>query len=152
MPQDEAVYGVRARWMLESGDWVTPQAWGELVYEKTPGPYWLIASSYRLFGISEATSRLPSSLAGILSILLTYEIAVILLNRRVALLAAAILGVSLLWLQGSRLATANIPFVTMALLGIWCLLKAEVHSKYRSYWSGAAGLSFGLGFLISTLR
>lgn len=148
MPQDEAVYAVRARWMLESGDWLTPQAWGELVYEKTPGPYWLIASSYRLFGISEATSRLPSSLAGILSLILTYEIGVILLNKRVAWLASAILGVSWLWLQGSRLATANIPMVSMALLGIWCLLRAELHPQYRSYWSAAAGLSFGLGFLI----
>ena len=148
MPQDEAVYCVRARWMLETGDWVTPQAWGELVYEKTPGPYWLIASSYRLFGISEATSRLPSFLACILSLFLTYEISVILLNRRIAWLGSVILGISLLWLQGSRLATANIPMISMALLGIWCLLKAELHPKYRFCWSGAAGLSFGLGFLI----
>lgn len=148
MPQDEAVYCIRARWMLESGDWVTPQAWGELVYEKTPGPYWLIASSYSLFGISEATSRLPSFLACILSLFLTYEIGVVLLNRRIAWLGSVILGVSLLWLQGSRLATANIPMISMALLGVWCLLKAELHPKYRFYWSGAAGLSFGLGFLI----
>lgn len=148
MPHDEAAYAVRARWMIESGDWLTPQAWGELVYEKTPGPYWLMASSYKLFGISEATSRLPNALAGILSLLLTYEIAAIVLNKRLAWLASAILGVSWLWLQGSRLATANIPMVCMALLGIWCLLKAELHPQYRSYWSGAAGLSFGLGFLI----
>jgi len=147
MPQDEAVYAVRARWMLESGDWVTPQSWGELVYEKTPGPYWLLAAAYTLFGISEATSRLPNLLACILSVLLTYEIAVILLNRRVAWLASAILGVTFLWVQGSRLATANIPMISMAVLGIWCLLKAELHPN-RSYWSAAAGLSFGLGFLI----
>lgn len=146
MPQDEAVYAVRARWMLESSDWVTPQSWGELVYEKTPGFYWLLAAAYTLFGINEATSRLPSLICGILSVLLTYEIAVILLNRRVAWLAAAILSVSFLWVQGSRLATANIPMISMALLGIWCLLKAEL--KPRFYWSAAAGLSFGLGFLI----
>ena len=148
MPQDEAVYAVRARWMLETGDWLTPRAWGELVYEKTPGPYWLIASSYRLFGISEATSRLPNALACILCLLLTYEIGAILLSRRVAWLATAILGVSWLWLQGSRLATANVPMVSMALLGICCLLKAELHPRDRSYWSAATGLSFGLGFLI----
>lgn len=148
MPQDEAVYGVRARWMLESGDWVTPQSWGELVYEKTPGPYWLLAASYTLFGISEATSRLPSLLFCLLSVLLTYEIGLVILNKRIAWLASAILAVSFLWVQGSRLATANIPMVSMALLGIWCLLKAELHLKHRFYWSAASGLSFGLGFLI----
>lgn len=148
MPQDEAVYGVRARWMLESGDWVTPQSWDELVYEKTPGPYWWLAASYTLFGISEVTSRLPNLLASILSALLTYEIGAILLNRRIAWLASAILSVSFLWTQGSRLATANIPMVSVALLGVWCLLKAELHPKYRSFWGAAAGMSFGLGFLI----
>lgn len=144
MPQDEAVYAVRARWMLD-GDWLTPQSWGELVYEKTPGPYWLLAASYTLFGINEATSRLPSLICGILSVLLTYEIGIILLNKRIAWLAAAILSVSFLWLQGSRLATANIPTISMALLGIWCLLKAELQPRFYGI---AAGLSFGLGFLI----
>jgi 4-amino-4-deoxy-L-arabinose transferase-like glycosyltransferase len=148
MPQDEAMYAVRARWMLESGDWITPQSWGELVYEKTPGSYWLMAFFYTLFDISEATSRLPAQIACILSLLLTYEIGKMLLNRRIAWLGAAILGVSFLWLQGSRLATANIPMMCMALLGIWCLLKAELNPKNPCSWSYVAGLSFGVGFLI----
>ncbi|MEB3181675.1 MAG: glycosyltransferase family 39 protein [Nostocaceae cyanobacterium] len=148
MPQDEAMYAVRARWMLESGDWLTPQSWGELVYEKTPGPYWILAFFYTLFGISEATSRLPAQIACIISLLLTYEIGAIFFNRRIAWLGATILGVSFLWLQSSRLATANILMISMMLLGIWCLLKAELHPKHPCSWSYVAGLSFGLGFLI----
>src|SRR5690242_1869341 len=96
MPYDEAVYTIRARWMLESGDWLTPQSWGELVYEKTPGPYWWLAFVYKIFGITEATSRLPAQIACIFSLLLVYEIAVMLLNKRIAYLASAILGVSFL--------------------------------------------------------
>ncbi len=148
MPQDEAMYSVRARWMVESGDWLTPQSWGELVYEKTPGTYWLIAFCYKLFGVSDIASRLPAQLACILSTFLTYKIAVILLKReQIARFAAAILSVSYLWLQGSRLATANISMISMGLLGIWCLLHAN-QSRYFSRWCFAAGLSFGLGFLI----
>ena len=142
------MYAVRARWMLESGDWITPQSWGELVYEKTPGFYWLLASVYRIFGINEVTSRLPAQIACIFSLLLTYEIAVILLNRRIAWLASAILSVSFLWLQSSRLATANTVTISIALLGFYCLLKAELNPKYRFYWSFSAGFSFALGFLI----
>ena len=148
MPQDEAMYAVRARWMLESGDWITPQSWGELVYEKTPGFYWLLAAFYKIFGISEITSRLPAQIACIFSLLLTYEIAVILLNRRIAWLASAILGVSFLWLQSSRLATANTVTICVALLGFYCLLKAELNLKHHFCWSFGAGFSFALGFLI----
>jgi 4-amino-4-deoxy-L-arabinose transferase-like glycosyltransferase len=148
MPQDEAMYAVRARWMLESGDWITPQSWGELVYEKTPGFYWLLAAFYKIFGINEVTSRLPAQIACIFSLLLTYEIAVILLNQRIAWLASAILGVSFLWLQSSRLATANTVTICVALLGFYCLLKAELNLKYHFYWSFGAGFSFALGFLI----
>jgi 4-amino-4-deoxy-L-arabinose transferase-like glycosyltransferase len=148
MPQDEAMYGIRARLMLESGDWITPQSWGELVYEKTPGPYWWLGLVYKLFGISEVSSRLPAQIACVFSIILTYEIAKILLgSKRLAWLSAAILGVSFLWLQGSRLTTANIPTMCAALLGIWCLLKAESPGKSRFYWSFAAGFSVGIGFL-----
>lgn len=148
MPYDEAVYAVRARWMLESGDWLTPQSWGELVYEKTPGPYWWLAFVYQIFGISEVTSRLPAQIACIFSLLLTYEIARMLLNQRIACLASAILGVSFLWLQSGRLANANMVTLCIAFLGVCCLLKAEFHPKYRAYWSFVAGLSFALGLLV----
>jgi 4-amino-4-deoxy-L-arabinose transferase-like glycosyltransferase len=149
MPQDEAMYGIRARWMLESGDWITPQSWGELVYEKTPGPYWWLGSVYKLFGISEVSSRLPAQIACVFTIILTYEIAKILLSsKRLAWLSAAILGVSFLWLQASRLTTANIPTMCVALLGIWCLLKSESPRKSRFDWNFAAGFSIGIGFLL----
>jgi 4-amino-4-deoxy-L-arabinose transferase-like glycosyltransferase len=148
MPHDEAMYAVRSRWLLESGDWITPQSWGELVYEKTPGPYWWLAFVYTIFGISEPTSRLPAQIACIFSLLLTYEIGTILLNKRIAYLASAILGVSLLWLQGSRLATANIVTNCVILLTLWCLLRAELHPKYKYYWGFATGLNFGLSFLL----
>ncbi|BAZ53360.1 glycosyl transferase family protein [Nostoc sp. NIES-4103] len=148
MPYDEAVYAVRARWMLESGDWLTPQSWGELVYEKTPGPYWWLAFVYKVFGISEVTSRLPAQIACIVSLLVIYEITVMLLNKRIAYLASSILGVSFLWLQSSRLANANLMTICIAFLGLCCLLKAELNPKYRYYWSFFAGLSFALGLLI----
>lgn len=148
MPHDEAMYAVRSRWMLESGDWITPQSWGELVYEKTPGFYWLLGCVYKIFGISEFISRLPAQIACVFTILLTYEIAVILLNRRIAWLASAILSVSFLWLQSSRLATANVVTICLAFFGLYCLLKSELNPKYRFYWSFGTGFSFALGFLI----
>lgn len=148
MPQDEAMYAIRARWMLESEDWITPQSWGELVYEKTPGAYWWLGLTYKIFGISEFSSRLPAQIACVISIILTYKIAKILLNsQRLAWLSSAILGVSFLWLQGSRLTTANIPTICVTLLSVWCLLESELHYKYSYFWNFAAGFSIGMGIM-----
>ncbi|MGH8002285.1 MAG: ArnT family glycosyltransferase, partial [Brasilonema sp.] len=103
---------------------------------------------YTLFGMNEASGRLPSMIAGILSVLLVYEIGKILIGKKLAWLAAAILSVELLWLQYCRLGTPDVPVIFLVLLAIWSLLKAELHPKYRFAWCALAGLSFGLGFLM----
>lgn len=142
---DEGIYAWRARWILEYGDWLNPAI---IHYGKTPGIYWLIASSFSLFGISETTARAPSMVFSVISALLTYEIGKIIINKQVGWLAAAILSVEFFWLQYSRMSLPDIPLASFVLLGIWCLLKAELHPKNRLLWGFGVGLSFGLGFLI----
>ncbi|NMG19118.1 ArnT family glycosyltransferase [Brasilonema bromeliae] len=145
MAHDEGLYAWRSRLMIDTGDWIHPWT---TPHHKTPGPYWLIASCYRLFGISEASARLPSMIAGVLSIQLVYEIGKILLGKKLAWLAAAILSVEFLWLQYCRLGTPDVPVIFLILFAIWSLLKAELHPKYGFVWCFLAGLSFGLGFLV----
>ncbi|WP_089093866.1 ArnT family glycosyltransferase [Nodularia sp. NIES-3585] len=145
MAHDEGLYARRSRVMFESGDWIAP--WGT-VHHKTPGPYWLIAISYQLFGISETSVRLPSMILGIFSILLIYEIGKILLNQKMAWLAGLILSVQFLWLQYCRLGTPDVPMIFLVLLAILSVLKAESNPKYGYFWTFIAGLSLGLGFLV----
>ncbi len=145
MAHDEALYASRARLMFDSGNWMTP--W-ERAHHKTPGPYWLIASCYKLFGMSDASARIPSMIAGIFSLWLVYEIGKIMLGKKLAWLAAAILSVEFLWLQYSRLSTPDVPMILLVLLAIWSLIKTELHPKYRYLWSFLAGFSLGLGFLV----
>ena len=148
MAHDEGLYARRSRVMFESGDWIAP--WGT-VHHKTPGPYWLIAISYQLFGISEASVRLPSMIIGILSIFLVYEIGKILLNQKLAWLAGLILSVQFLWLQYCRLGTPDVPMIFLVLLAILSFIKAELHPKYAYLWTFIAGLSLGLGLLVRSL-
>ncbi len=144
MAHDEGLYAGRSRLMYDSGDWINP--WGT-PHHKTPGFYWLIAVFYSLFGISEISVRLPSMIVGILSVLLVYEIGKILLNKKVAWLAAAILSVEFLWLQYSRLGTPDVSMVFLILLGILSLLKAELNFQHRYIWGLIAGFSFSFCFL-----
>ncbi|WP_445630973.1 ArnT family glycosyltransferase [Nostoc sp. DSM 114167] len=145
MAHDEGLYASRARLMFDSGNWITP--W-ETAHHKTPGPYWLIASFYKLFGISDTSARLPSMIAAIFSLWLVYEIGKIMLGKKLGWLAAAILSVEFLWLQYSRLSTPDVPMVLLVLLAILSLIKTELHPKYRYWWSFLAGLSLSLGFLV----
>ena len=148
MAHDEGYYAQQARWIFETGDWITVPWWGEPVYDRTIGLQWLIAAAYTLFGVSEGVARLPSTLACLLSVVLTYEIGRRCINQPVAWLGAAILTATPIWIQAGRLATQDIPLVLIELLGIWALLMAEEHRGQRLYWGILAGSTVGLGFLI----
>ncbi len=59
---DEPRYAWIARDMAESGDWVTPKLYGKPWFEKPVLYYWSAAACFKLFGVSEATARLPSAM------------------------------------------------------------------------------------------
>tara|TARA_B100000123_G_scaffold180273_1_gene134129 strand:- start:149 stop:475 length:327 start_codon:yes stop_codon:yes gene_type:complete len=54
---DESLYANRAKLIIESNNWFTPF---EKAHHKTIGSYWLIALSFKIFGINEFSARLPS--------------------------------------------------------------------------------------------
>ena len=66
---DEPRYAWIARDMAETGDWVTPRLYGKPWFEKPPLYYWGAAISFKLFGVSEATARLPSAVCALLATL-----------------------------------------------------------------------------------
>ncbi|MBE9012980.1 glycosyltransferase family 39 protein, partial [Pseudanabaenaceae cyanobacterium LEGE 13415] len=146
MAHDEGIYAAQAKTILSTGDWITPQ-WGggTPVFDRTIGIQWLIAGSFLLFGINEDAARLPSAIAFILSVLLTYAIGVRLTTPRIAWLGAAIFSVIPLVTQYGRLATQDMALVAVELIGIWALLMAE--SSMRP-WRFVAGAMFGWGFMI----
>ena len=145
MPHDEGYYAIQARWIWESGDWLTPQWWGTPIYDRTIGLQWLIALAYSLFGLNEFSVRLPSAIACLVSVLLTYEIGKILYDRQIAWLGAAILMLMGLWVSEAHTAQQNTGLVAIELLGIWALLKiadsqfTSLSSSWRwRIWTGAA--------------
>lgn len=65
---DEPRYAQVAREMFERNDLVTPTLGGLTWFEKPALLYWLMIAAYHLFGVSEWAARLPSALAGVLTI------------------------------------------------------------------------------------
>lgn len=69
----DTVHAEAAREMLQRHDWVTLYTNGIRYLEKAPLPYWSVATSYKLFGISDWTTRLPLMLTVLALLLLTYK-------------------------------------------------------------------------------
>jgi 4-amino-4-deoxy-L-arabinose transferase-like glycosyltransferase len=68
----DAANAATAREMLERDDWVTMHMNGVRFLEKAPLMYWAIAASYKLFGVSTFTARLPLAIATILLVVVVY--------------------------------------------------------------------------------
>src|SRR5438477_9497766 len=62
----DSTHAEAAREMFVSGDYVTLHVNGVRYLEKAPLPYWLVALSYRIFGVNEFASRLPMTLSVLL--------------------------------------------------------------------------------------
>lgn len=56
----DALYAQVAAQMLARGDWITPYVDGIRFLDKPPLMYWLMAASYRVFGVNEWAARLPT--------------------------------------------------------------------------------------------
>ena len=59
----DSTHAEAAREMFVSGDYVTLHINGVRYLEKAPLPYWLVAASYRVFGVNEFATRLPMALS-----------------------------------------------------------------------------------------
>jgi 4-amino-4-deoxy-L-arabinose transferase-like glycosyltransferase len=65
---NEAMYTYPAMRMLETGDYLVPVYEHGPFLEKPPLTWWIIAASYRLFGVSIFAARLPGALAALATV------------------------------------------------------------------------------------
>lgn len=78
----EPMFVEAARQMVITGDWLTPY-WNDATrFDKPPLIYWLMAISFKIFGINEMAARLPSALFGLLTVLLVFYL-IYLVNQKI---------------------------------------------------------------------
>ncbi len=93
--------------------------------ENTPPLWYVIAWAFeRLFGGGEIALRLPSALAGIVTVPVAWAIGTRLAGRRAAVLAAAFVAVGPLFVWYSQEARAYSLFVLTSALAMLCFLRA----------------------------
>jgi 4-amino-4-deoxy-L-arabinose transferase-like glycosyltransferase len=142
---DEGNNAEAARELRESGDPVVPTFDYRLRVDKPPLLYWLQAAAYSACGVNEFSARLPSALAALAAVLLTYELGRRTFGASAGLLAGVALASSPAFVAASRFANPD------ALLDAFTLLALFVF--WRGYRSGGrlpfatAGAVAGMGML-----
>ena len=60
----ESNYALTAKEMVLSGDWISPQIYGNYWYDKPVFFYWLTAAGFKIFGFNEFAARFFPALFG----------------------------------------------------------------------------------------
>ncbi|MBI3621958.1 MAG: glycosyltransferase family 39 protein [Nitrospirae bacterium] len=147
---DEPLVGTIIREMLVDGQWLVPHLNGELYAEKPPLYFWLSALPALLTGtLIPLWMRLPSTLAAIGCLWLTYRMGVRLFNARTGLLAAGILATSLLFALSSQIARMDMPLVWCIMAILYCFIRfmQEESPAAADRWALAIYPLVGLSFL-----
>jgi len=145
-------YATVSRNMAEGGSLLMPTLLGRPHLTKPPLTYWLEAAAMRGFGITEFAARLPSALAGSLTLLLLAGLGWRIGGARVGVMAAAVLSMMPLFLIVSRITLTDgmlglFWFATLALgylavrrprrglvLGMWIAVALGLMTKGPVAW------------------
>ncbi len=149
---DEGLYAAIAQEMLSRGDWVIPHVNGLPYLEKPPLYFWLTALTYWALGPSEFATRLPSALAALGAVLLTWRIGRHLYGPRAGLLAGLVLATMVGNALYVRKASTDQLFIVCLTLALWGFVRdveRPERGRARFLWLyvGAALSVLAKGFL-----
>jgi 4-amino-4-deoxy-L-arabinose transferase-like glycosyltransferase len=147
---DEGRNAEKAREILLLHDWITPRQNFVPVLDKPIAYYWLVASSYRAFGISEWSARLPSALAAAGCALLVFLFARRFFGFWEGLWSSLILVTSLEFFLLARIVIFDMTltfFTTLALFAFFCALH-EPPGRRRTALLGAMYIASAAATLV----
>ena len=144
---DESLYANRAKLIIDSNNWFTPF---EKAHHKTIGSYWLISLSFKIFGISEFSARLPSYIFSILSTFVLFKIIKNIGSFEIGLISIFTLSSSFIWFSYSRYCSPDTLYIFFNLSSVLFLLKIneflKEHNKNKYLF--ISGLFLSIPFFI----
>ena len=138
---DEPVYAETPKEMFQFNEFVSPRIFGEYWYDKPPLYYWLVAASYKIFGISEFAARFPSALLGIACTLVVYLSGRRLFNERAGLAGALVLATSIEFFYLGKAAVTDMTLLLCLSLSLLSFIEERYYIAY--IFAGLATLTKG---------
>jgi 4-amino-4-deoxy-L-arabinose transferase-like glycosyltransferase len=134
--------------MLETGNYIVPQVGSNPYYRKPPLVNWLVAASFKLFGVrNEWTARLPSALSVLAVAIAFVTVARASLGARGSIIAAMIWLTNIGIIEKGRL--IEIEALYVSLFGLAIILWLNFFLQKKSPWLMwlPASVFLGLGLL-----
>ncbi|MBU4376937.1 MAG: glycosyltransferase family 39 protein [Candidatus Omnitrophica bacterium] len=130
---DENFYFESSRYMVETGDILTPRYMDDVRFQKPILFYWLIFLAFKIFGVNWLAARLVSIMLGALCAILIFRIAEELFqNRKTAIISALFFATTPLCYRYARLAVPDMALVFFETLAIYFFI-SYYKRRIRSY-------------------
>jgi 4-amino-4-deoxy-L-arabinose transferase-like glycosyltransferase len=150
---DEGRNSEKAREILVLNDWVTPHENFHAALDKPIFFYWLIATSFKVFGLSEWAARLPSTLAALICLALIYRFTLARWGQWEAFWSVLILLTSTEFFILARTVILDMSltlFVTLSLCAFYQAVHCE-RAQRRRLWCLLLYAALGVATLIKGL-
>lgn len=129
----ETTYGEFVKGILTTGDWLTLHFNGQIIFDKPPLYYWLVAILSKLIGFSEFSMRFWAALSGVLTVVTTYFLGKKFYNERTGFLSAIIVMTAFQFLVQSRIAELDIVLCFFILLSLFLFYRGYTEKKRKDY-------------------
>jgi 4-amino-4-deoxy-L-arabinose transferase-like glycosyltransferase len=144
---NEAFYAETPREMLESGDYINPSFNYKPRFNKPPLCYWIVTASYKMFGVSEGTERLPLAFGALVLIAAAFFLGRAAYSTEAGLIAAIALASMPRFLMFSRRIMIDVYIAMFMSLTLLFFMLAERYENKRKLFLMLMYASVGLGIM-----
>jgi 4-amino-4-deoxy-L-arabinose transferase-like glycosyltransferase len=145
-PQGERLAPRNDGLTMSVNPWIVPLINGDVRLQKPPLPYWCAAILFRAVGYGEGIARLVPALLGVISVLIVWDFARILLGRVGAWYAAIVWVSSYFIIDSFRKAMADPYLAFFTLAATWAWIRAA-NSRRSAGWLIVCYTMLALGTL-----
>lgn len=152
MDDVDAVQAQIARTMLQTGDWTTARLDGVAYLEKSPLIYWIMAVSFRVFGVHDWAARLPLALINIALCWVAARFAQWAFGRLAGLFAGGVLATCVGMFLFTRILIPDAALTLTIALALWAFLRCiDDEEPHRVRWAAVLYTSLACGLLLKGL-
>ena len=152
MDDVDAVQAQIARNMLTSGDWVTARLDGVVYMEKAPLIYWMMAVSYKIFGVHDWSARIPVVLSSIGLAWITAAFGMWAFGRLAGFYAGLCISTCVGLFLFTRIQIPDVMVAAAMALSMWSFLRAIDDDEARPRtWAFVFAATLGTSLLLKSL-
>ncbi len=133
---DAGKYAAVSKTIYETGDLIRLKIFDKPYDQKPPFMFWLAALSFKVFGLSNYSFKLPTFLFTIFGTFATYKLGEALYNRRTGILSAIMLITSQSMLLYNNDTHTDVVLTMCVVIALWQLHKYISNPNWRNYIAG----------------